>query len=105
MGEKEYIIEGLKKFVKRVNKDFKIEKIIFFGSRTTNKYIKDSDIDLILVSNDFEGLDFFERASKMYDYWILDYPVDFLCYTIAEFTNLRKRISIINYALKKGIVI
>jgi predicted nucleotidyltransferase len=105
MDERKHIIEGIKKFIRRINKDFQINKIIFFGSRTTNKYNKDSDIDLIIVSDDFEGLDFFERVSKMYNYWELDYPVDFLCYTLNEFTNLKKRISIIKYAIKKGIII
>jgi hypothetical protein len=105
MDERKHIIEGIKKFIRRINKDFQINKIIFFGSRTTNKYNKDSDIDLIIVSDDFEGLDFFERVSKMYNYWELDYPVDFLCYTSNEFTNLKKRISIIKYAIKEGIII
>lgn len=105
MGEREHIIKGIKKFVKKANKDFKIEKLIFFGSRVGNKYSQDSDIDLIVVSDDFKRLDFFERVSKMYDYWDLDYPVDFLCYTTEEFDNLKKRVSIIRYAVQKGVEI
>jgi len=105
MDEKEYIIKGIEKFVKKANKEFKIEKIIFFGSRTRNKYSKDSDIDLIIVSDNFNGLDFFERISKMYSYWDLNYPVDFLCYTSDEFNTLKKRISIVKEAIKKGIAI
>ena len=105
MGKKEDIIKALKNFVKDANRDFKINKIIFFGSRTGKKYSKDSDIDLIIVSEDFRGLDFFTRVSKMYKYWNLDYAVDFLCYTPEEFKILRKRISIVKYALEKGIVI
>jgi uncharacterized protein len=103
MGEREYIINGIKKFVKKANRKFKIEKIIFFGSRTGKKYSKDSDIDLIIVSDDFNGLDFFERVSKMYDYWDLDYPVDFLCYTSKEFEILKLKISIVKEAIKRGI--
>ena len=73
MDEREYIIKGIKKFVKKVNKDFHIEKIILFGSRAGKKYFKDSDVDIIIVSDNFKGLDFFERVSKMYSYWELDY--------------------------------
>lgn len=105
MGGREYIINNIKKFAEKVNKEFKIERIIFFGSRTRNRYSKDSDIDLIIVSNNFVGLDFFERVSKMYNYWDLDYAVDFLCYTQKEFDNLKKKISIIGNAIKEGIKI
>ncbi len=104
MDRNKYIIKKIKKFINKINKEFKIEKIIFFGSRTGNKYSKESDIDLIIVSDDFKGLDFFERVSKMYNYWNLDYAVDFLCYTVKEFDNLKKRISIVGQAIKEGIV-
>lgn len=104
MGEKEHIIKGIKKFIKRLSQDFSIEKIILFGSRATNKFKGNSDIDLIIVSKDFEGKNFFERVTKMYDYWDLDYPVDFLCYTQKEFNLLSKRISIAKEALDKGVV-
>ena len=103
MDKREHIIKGIKKFVKKASKKFRIEKIIFFGSRIEKSYSKDSDIDLIIVSNDFNGLDFFERVSKMYNYWDLDYPVDFLCYTNEEFEILKLKISIVKEAIKKGI--
>ena len=39
----------------------------------------------------------------MYDYWNLDYPVDFLCYTPEEFEKKKKEISIVKEAVKEGI--
>jgi len=105
MGEKDYIIKGIKKFIERLNKDFIINNVILFGSRVTNKFKENSDIDLIIVSDNFKGMNFFERVAKMYDYWGLDYPVDFLCYTNEEFNVLRKKISIVKEALEHGIVI
>ncbi|MBS3142678.1 nucleotidyltransferase domain-containing protein [Candidatus Woesearchaeota archaeon] len=44
--EKEAIIQALKRF-KRLSH---VDKMIFFGSRTTETYKPDSDIDLIIVS-------------------------------------------------------
>ena len=105
MGKKEYLIQGLKKFFMKASKDFHINRIILFGSRSTNKSKKESDVDLIIVSNDFKGKNFMERASKMYDYWEIDLPVDFLCYTSEEFNVLKKKISIVKEAVKNGIVI
>jgi len=105
MDKKEYLINGLKEFARKVNKDLGIDKILLFGSRATENFKEESDVDLIIVSPYFEGINFFERVSKMYDYWNLDLPVDFLCYTPEEFNNLKKRISIVKEALKIGIEI
>lgn len=105
MDEKKHLMDGLKKFLKGLNRDFSIDKIILFGSRAIDNFSEESDVDLIIVSPNFEGKDFFDRVKKMYDYWELDLPVDFLCYTPKEFNKLKKQISIISGALKEGIVI
>lgn len=92
-------------FLKKLSKDFLIDKIILFGSRAGSDYLKHSDFDLIIVSKDFEGTDFTKRITKMYDYWAFDYDVDFFCYTPKEFGRLSKMIGIISEALKRGIEI
>src|SRR3989338_869734 len=99
MGKKESL-EIIRKFVKNLSKDFSIEDVIFFGSRAEGNAHKDSDIDLIIVSDGFEGKGFFERTSKMYDYWDALVAVDFLCYTVEEYERLKRRISIVSVALK-----
>lgn len=104
MGRREFKKE-IKKFLANLCKDFKIQKVILFGSRAYGDYNKDSDFDLLIVSKDFNGMDFFERVAKMYDYWSLDAPVDFLCYTPEEFNKLSKMITIVREAVNKGIVI
>ena len=90
MDSREDIIVKLKGFKERVGKDFPIKRMIFFGSMATGKAIKDSDIDLIIVSDRFKDMNFIRRAAKMYNYWDLTYPVDFLCYTSKEFKNLSR---------------
>jgi len=98
-------IREIKLFIRRLKKDFLIEKILFFGSRTREDYFKNSDIDLMIVSEDFEGIDFTKRMSMMYDYWNFDYDADFLCYTPREFDKLSKMITIVREAVRKGILI
>lgn len=102
---REKIIKKLNQFKTALEKDFKIKKMILFGSRAIGKTGKDIDVDLIIVSPDFINLNFFKRGAKMYNYWELNYPVDFLCYTPEEFDRLKNKITIINEALKKGIEI
>ncbi len=99
------IVKQLKEFKNTVRKDIRINKIIFFGSRSSGRFHQDSDIDLIIVSPKFRRLNFFKRGAKMYDYWNLNYPVDFLCYTPEEFNKLKKQITIVREAVKKGIEI
>lgn len=105
MGEKENLIRGLKKFLESLSLDFKVKKILLFGSRATKNFREDSDVDLIIISDNFENMNFFERGSKMYDYWELDLPVDFICYTSKEFEKLKKGITIAREAVKEGIEI
>lgn len=97
-------IREIKFFLNKIKKKILINKVIFFGSRTGNEYMNYSDIDLVLVSDSFNGVDFSKRISKMYDYWDNDYNVDFFCYTQKEFDKLSKQIGIISEA-KKGIEI
>lgn len=92
----------MKKFRKNLEKDFFIDRIILFGSRATGEAGRDSDVDLIIISKDFEGKDHFERSAKMYDYWDSELPVDFLCYTPEEFKKLDKQVSIVSKARKSG---
>jgi len=101
----EKAVARVREFKERVRGDMPLEKLIFFGSRTKAKYGSDSDVDLIVVSKKFKGLNFFKRVAKMYDYWNLRYPVDFLCYTPEEFRKLRKGVTIVSEALKEGVII
>jgi len=105
MGNKKIIIKKLKEFKRKLEKKINIKMIIFFGSRVSGKPHKDSDIDLIIVSEDFRGKKFRYRAIGFYDYWNLEYPVDFLCYTPEEFNKLKKQVTIVKEAVEKGVKI
>jgi len=98
-------MKGLQRFKTRIEKDYPIKMMILFGSRARGEEHEDSDIDIIIVSNEFKSLNFIKRASKMYDYWDLDYPVDFLCFTPEEFEKKNKGVSIVSEAMKEGIEI
>lgn len=99
------IINQLKSFRKELNKDIPITKMVLFGSQAWGKPHKDSDIDLIVVSPSFRRKKSLRRGIHFYNYWHLDYPVDFLCYTPEEFRKLSKQITIVRQAVKEGIEI
>ncbi|MEW6063461.1 MAG: nucleotidyltransferase domain-containing protein [Nanoarchaeota archaeon] len=104
MVEKKHL-EYLKRFKRRLSRHISIQKMYLFGSRAKGNPKKWSDFDLIIVSENFKDKPSFERAVGFHDYWDLDYPVDFLCYTPEEFNKLSKQITIISQALEEGIEI
>jgi len=91
--------------LKRLKHEARLEKVIFFGSRTTRTYKPDSDIDLIIVSKRFNKQRPLKRAPSLYMKWNLDYPVDFLCYTPKEFEALKNKVTIVREAIQHGIEI
>jgi len=64
-----------------------------------------SDFDLMIISKNFRGKKFRYRSLGFYQYWNSDYPVDFLCYTPEEFNRLKKQVTIVREAVKRGIEI
>jgi len=98
-------IKVVNRFLKKVKKEFDVKKAILFGSRAGDDYLEGSDFDIIVVSEDFEKIDFLDRMKLLYKYWDENYAVDFLCYTSKEFDKLAKMITIVKEANEKGIVI
>jgi len=102
---KSKIKEAITSFIRNLKKDFSVNTIILFGSQASNTANKDSDVDLIIVSEDFKSIPYLERSAKMYDYWNFKIPVDFICYSSSEFNLLKKRVSLVAHALKEGIIL
>ena len=47
------------------NRNIKVDKIIIFGSYSKGNYSKDSDIDIAIISQDFDGKDIFEKTEML----------------------------------------
>lgn len=100
--DKKKLLESLKQSKEKLSKEKNVERIILFGSRARGRFKKDSDVDLMIVSSQFKGMKY-GRAIGLRKYFNLDLPMDFLCYTPAEFSKKSKRITIAREALKHGI--
>ena len=80
----------------------RIERAILFGSRARGDHFKDSDWDVILVSDDFEGVFFPKRISRLL-LAISVSSVEMFCYTPDEFEKGRDGFGIIGVAFREGI--
>jgi len=92
-------------FVEKLKKKINIERVIVFGSRARGDYLEDSDVDLIIISKDFEGVSFYERMDKLILLWESPLDLEALCYTPEEFEQKKKEIGIVAEAVKEGIEI
>jgi predicted nucleotidyltransferase len=82
---------------------------VVFGSRARDDFTTESDVDILLVSPDFEGVAFAERSQYLYLQWpyeSLPAP-EFLCFTPDEFERRRESSvpTIVNTVLNEGVVI
>jgi hypothetical protein len=96
------VIKSLKKYLKKIGKRFRIEKSILFGSRAKDDWKTESDVDLIIVSQDFSKFNFRKRISEVIGDWNEEIDLEVFCYTPEEFEKKKNQISIISEAIKTG---
>jgi predicted nucleotidyltransferase len=88
-------------------KNLNISKIILFGSQVKGRGTPESDIDLVIVSEDFHGKDIFERTRLIKEPEIMTIkkfmiPLDIITLTPEEFES---ETSLIAEYAKKGEVL
>ena len=78
-------------------------KVMIFGSRVKGTATKDSDIDVIIVSESFTGIPFVRRMALVMKSARFKKHVDYLCYTPEEFERLKNTSSILRDAVGNAI--
>ena len=101
--KKDRVMNDVKDFMKNVRKIIHVEKFILFGSRARGNSKARSDIDLIIISKDFEGIKFFKRSPALYLLWDSSYDIDIICLTPKEFALKIKEIGIMRQAAAEGV--
>lgn len=95
----------LDRIVAAIKKRYPDARILLFGSRARGDHIESSDVDLIVISRDFENIHFSKRISSilraLYEDGIVA-SIDVLCYTPEEFEKRSKEIGIVREALRTG---
>ncbi len=89
------VISFLKQSI--IQSGVRVDAIALFGSALSGNMDKDSDIDLIIVSSDFSGLDLFERARltmypEMETMRKFKVPMDVLNFTPEEYENSNAKV-------------
>ncbi len=95
----------IEKFVERLREKIRVKKVIIFGSRARGDNLENSDVDLIIISRDFEGVPFYERIDKLILLWESPLDLEALCYTSEEFELKKKEIGVVQQAVKEGVEI
>ena len=88
-------VEKLKEQVEQTaeQEEIHIQQVLLFGSRARNDFNEDSDADLIIISEDFQNVNWFSRPKDFYldwDYEKLPRP-EILCYTPQEFQERKQK--------------
>jgi len=87
----------------RILELFAPRHIIAFGSRVNGTAREDSDIDLIVVSDAFEGVPILERSRRFNEAVKWHIRVDAWCLTVKEFERLRRQIGLVGDACREGV--
>src|SRR5216117_3729099 len=94
-----------KNYVRRLARDITIHQAILTGSRAKGSYLEDSDVDLIIVSDDFSKMQLPERLRYLQKQWKSKIPLEEFGYTVNEFATLRQKSTYIKEAVRTGIVL
>jgi len=98
----------VKDYLQNLEGKINVKKVILFGSAARGKMHRDSDIDLIIISPDFNKMEFLERLillSKLREGMKKSVPMDIFGYTPEEFEKLSKESIILSEAKKEGKII
>ncbi len=95
-------LEKLKKNLER--KGVRVEKLIVFGSRVRGDHLESSDLDVMVISKDWEGIPFPRRLQIIQECWeSKKLGLDGFGYTPEEFERGRSFV-LISQAVREGIV-
>lgn len=104
-SKKNKIVVMLKEYKKKISNKAKIEKMLLFGSQAKGVSKEGSDVDILLISSDFERKKYFQRSPQFYLLWNYDYDVDIICLTPKEYKERKQQIGVIQEVEKYGIEI
>lgn len=82
-----------------------VTRAIAFGSRVRGDSLETSDLDVVLVSEAFEGVFFTDRIARALEVVGVTDPIDLLRYTPREFEKKSRQIGIVGTAAREGIAL
>ena len=95
-------------YVNYARQKLNIEKALLFGSAARGEADENSDIDLIVISDDFKKMALIDRLvflSKLRGQKFINWPMDILGYTSDEFEKLSQISSMFKEAKRDGMIL
>jgi Nucleotidyltransferase domain. len=95
----------LVKLLKKLKDELKVEEVHIFGSRVYGTPLKESDIDILIISEEFKNKSFIEnmiRVNKMLDG---NLDIEIFPYTREDIIKYKGKKVVITEALEKGLKI
>lgn len=77
--------------------------VLLFGSRARGEALKDSDLDVLIVSEQFAGTPWLERPVRVVEECDVRIGVELLCYTPEEYERKRQELGIVHTASIEGV--
>ncbi len=107
MDRKKNIVKKvIREYLKCFPSDIRVKGIFLFGSYATGKIRQDSDIDIIVISQDFKKMNFIKRLEMLSHFRQAEitrsFPMDIIGYTPEEFKEIDKESVIMRQAKKEG---
>jgi len=95
--------EHFQAFIRAVKEKFNPQVVLLFGSRSRGDALRESDYDMLIVSDCFEGVPFTDRLTPIHRLWTLFEGLDCLALTPDEYARAREGISLIRLIAEEGV--
>lgn len=81
----EQMLRRAELFIEDVKKEINVKEVYVVGSRARGDYLDTSDIDLVIISDDFKGMRYIDRMEKLSKYRRA--KIDYFTFTTEEWEN------------------
>ncbi|MDP3773127.1 MAG: nucleotidyltransferase domain-containing protein [Gemmatimonadales bacterium] len=78
-------------------------RVLVFGSRARGDALRDSDLDVLIVSTRFADTPWLDRPVRVAEDCDLRFGVELLCYTPEEYERKREELGIVRTASAEGL--
>jgi Nucleotidyltransferase domain. len=93
----------LVRFLKRLKRELGVMEVYIFGSRAYGNPLLESDLDMIVVSEEFGKRSFIENMEVLSRMWDGSFTVEMFPYTPEQLKKYAERKTVVSEALRKGI--
>lgn len=94
---------GLVRFLKRLKRELGAVEVYIFGSRVYGTPLLESDLDMIVVSEEFGRRGFIENMELLSRMWDGSFTVEMFPYTPEQIEKYAEKKTVVSEALKRGI--